>query len=278
MRRASSARPQLKHWSTSGRVKWAVPFTMSRSVNLRSDLWAAALPMGSAGQPWLAAGGVPSLALARGGDEVGWEDRLRGVVDSVSGVTRLWGGPGWSGKPVRQMSLTQSAAGCGSECASWRSRARAQCLSASGLACGLRGGAVRGQCGRGAAEACGACLPSVGPGGCVRAAPAATWRGRWRQQGACRRAGLGARGRAQRAQVCQGPIEADEQSQRARRSSLRSRPVQRSGGGVAVPSAIAPRDVPARARHPRLIEPRGQRLREALLAAAGALAPLNAGQ
>ena len=73
---------------------------MSRSVNLRSDLRAAALPVGSAGLPWLAAGGVPSLGLARGGDEVGWEDGLRGVADSVSGVARLRGGPGCGGNPA----------------------------------------------------------------------------------------------------------------------------------------------------------------------------------
>ena len=75
-------------------MKWAVPFTMSRSVNLRSDLWAAVMPVGSAGLPWLAAGGVPSLALARGGDEVGWEDGLRGVQlvggGAFAGWPRVW--------------------------------------------------------------------------------------------------------------------------------------------------------------------------------------------
>ena len=82
-------------------------------MNLRSDLWAAGLPVGPAGLPWLAAGGVPSLGLARGGDEVGWEDGLRGVGDGVSAVQR---GPGCGGNPVRQMLLTQSEAGCGSKC------------------------------------------------------------------------------------------------------------------------------------------------------------------
>ncbi len=145
------------------------------------------------------------------------------------GVGALAGCPGCSGNPVRQMSLTQSEAGCGSECAvrsSWRSRARAQCLSARGLhlrrcerrwrpgpprqsasrqRAGLRAArltaAVRKQCGRETAEACGACLQPVGPGGCVRAGSAATWRVRCCRRGACGSAGPGARGRAQRAQV-----------------------------------------------------------------------------
>jgi hypothetical protein len=51
-----------------------------------------------------------------------------------------------------------------------------------------------------------------------------------------------------------------------------------SGGRVAVPSEIAPRDVSARARRPGLIEPRGQRLRRALLVVAGARPPLFARQ
>ena len=74
--------------------------------------------------------------------------------------------------------------------------------------------------------------------------------------------------------VGQGPVGASEQSQSARRSSQRNGLVQRTGGGVQVSSAIAPRDVSARARPPRLIEPSGQRLRGALPAAAGTRAPL----
>ncbi len=91
----------------------------------------------------------------------------------------------------------------------------------------------------------------------VRAALAATWCVWWCRRGACGRAGPGPTCRAQRAQVW---------------------PVQCSGGGVAGPSAIAPRDVSARARRPGLIEPRGQRLQGALLAAAGARVPLLAWQ
>ena len=51
-----------------------------------------------------------------------------------------------------------------------------------------------------------------------------------------------------------------------------------SGSGVTVPSAIAPRGVSARARHPGLMEPRGQRPRGALPAAAGTHAPPKARQ
>ena len=82
---------------------------------------------------------------------------------------------------------------------------RGRAGTASGPACGLRGrrrarGVVRGQCGRRAVEACGACLQPIGPDGCARAAPAATWRVWWRQRCVCGRVGPGARDRAQRAQ------------------------------------------------------------------------------
>jgi hypothetical protein len=80
--KASAEAGWSQSWSTSGRVKWAVPSTMSRSVNLRSDLWAAALPVGSAGLPWLSGEG-PSRALLRDGKGAGGVDWLRGV--SVDG-------------------------------------------------------------------------------------------------------------------------------------------------------------------------------------------------
>ncbi len=200
------------------------------------------------------------------------------------------------------MTHTQHEADGGSGWARWspcRSGVQAQCLSARGLSlrrcerrrrpgpprqsasrqrAGLRAARLTAGPGRGAGAVrqgrrgglrsrpptrrpgqAGARCPSghlacvVTSPGCVRA------RWSWSQRQGPASSGMG-----------QGPVGADEQSQSARRSSLRSRPVQRSGGGVAVPSAIAPKDVSARARHPWLMEPAGQRPRGALHAAAGA--------
>jgi hypothetical protein len=219
---------------------------------------------------------------------VGW---LRG--GSVGGgQPRSSGGPGWGGKPERQMSHTQHEADGGSGWARWspcRSRVQAQCLSARGLSlrrcerrrrpgpprqsasrqrAGLRAARLTAGPGRGVGAVrqgrrgglrsrpptrrpgrkCARC-PSghlacaVVSAGCVRA------RWSWSQRQGPASTGAG-----------QGPVGAKEQSQSARKSSLRSKLVQRLGGGVGVSSANAPRGVSARARRQWLIEPASRRL------------------
>jgi hypothetical protein len=232
---------------------------------------------------------------ARGGSGAGGGGR----------VVRSRRGPGWGGKPERQMSHTQHEARGTSGWARWspcRSRVQAQCLSARGLSlhrCERRRrpgppwqSACRQRAGLRAARGRGAGAVRQGRRGGLRSLPPIRRPGRmWARCPGGHLAWVMASAGCVRARwswsqrqgpdssgVGQGPVGADEQSQSAKRKSLRGRPVQRSGGGVAVPSAIAPKDVSARARQPGLIEPRGQRLREALLAAAGALAPVIAGQ
>ena len=221
-------------------------------------------------------------------------------------VVRLERGPGWGGNPERQMSHTQQEARGGSGWARWspcRSRMQAQSLSTRGLS--LRRCERRRRPGppRQSASRQRACLRAarltVGPGrgvGAVRQGRRGGLRSRppTRRPGrrcarcpsghlacvvastGCVRARWSWSQRQGPASACvgQGPVGADEQSQSARRSSHRNRLVQRTGGEVLVSSAIAPRDVSARARPPRLIEPSGQRLRGALPAAAGTRAPL----
>jgi len=197
------------------------------------------------------------------------------------------------------MSHTQHEARGGSGWTRWspcRSRVQAQCLRARGRSLRRcerrrrpappRQSASRQRAGQRAAQGRGVGAVQQGRHGGLRSLPPTRRPGR---VCACRPSGhlawvmvLGVCVRARwswsqrqgpaSASVGQGPVGASEQSQSARRSSLRSRPVQRSGGGERVSSAPAPRDVSARARRPGLIEPRGQRLRGALLAAAGARA------
>jgi hypothetical protein len=196
------------------------------------------------------------------------------------------GGPGWGGNPERQMSHTQHEARGGSGWARWlpcRSRMQAQCLRARGLSlCRCerrrrpgppRQSASRQRAGLRAVQRHGVWAVRQGRHGGLRSLPPTRRPGRvcarclsghlacvvvfgvcvraywsWSQRQGPASAGMG-----------QGPVGASEQSQSARRSSLRSGPVQRSGGGVAVPSAIALRGVSARARPPGLIEPASRR-------------------
>ena len=139
---------------------------------------------------------VCGIGMARGGAGI-QSGRCRTPSTSEAGR----GGHGGR-RPARGCRHSASAPAAGACAAAsvdggrvLRDRARA----ASGPAYGLHRGTVCGQCGRGATEACGACLQPVDPDGCVRAAPAATWRVWWCWVCVCGRTGLGARGMAQRA-------------------------------------------------------------------------------
>jgi hypothetical protein len=222
-------------------------------------------------------------------------------------VVRVEGGPGWGGNPERQMSHTQHEADGGSGWARWspcRSRTQAQSLSIRGLSLRRCERRRRPDPPRQSASRQRACLRAArlpagqgrsvgavrqGRRGDLRSLPPTLRPGRMCARGhvACVVVSAGCmrvrwswsqRQGPASAGVDQGPVGADEQSQSARRSSLRSVLVQRCGGGERVSSAPAPRDVSARARRPGLIEPRDQRLRGALLAAAGARAPRLARQ
>ena len=97
------------------------PSITTQTVLLRRGLSVAELAPGTAALPWLdwgvlawLGGGLSGLGSLCGGDEASKADGLGGEAGGGERVVRLRRGPGWGGKPERQMSHTQREADGGS--------------------------------------------------------------------------------------------------------------------------------------------------------------------